>query len=236
MFIEAVRPDDATGDLAEIYRSEEERWGWLPGFTQAFSHHPEAYRAWLGLITVAYSSMDRRRCELATLAAAKALRSTCCTVAHGKFLQDGWYESDQVKRIATDHHDAGLDDVDVAIMDFAEKAATDPAGITQDDVEVLRGTDCRIGRSSRWCTPSRLEHSSPRSSRRSGCGLRNRSRPASIRNCSKPSRSVALRPVRDADARKRAANRYRDLSTHIGVRRLSLLLRFRRVKSPQSPP
>ena len=138
MFIETIRPEDATGDLAEIYRAEEERWGWLPQFTRAFSHHPETYRAWLKLITAAYAPMDRRRCELVTLAAARALKSTCCTVAHGKFLSDGWYESDQVARIAVDHHAAGLDEVDVAIMDFAEKAATDPSGITRSDVDALR--------------------------------------------------------------------------------------------------
>lgn len=138
MFIEPESPASATDDLAQIYQSEEDRWGFLPTFTQAFSHHPEAYKAWLGLITVAYTSMDRRRCELATLAAAKALKSTCCSVAHGMFLRDLFYDSDQVVRIAKNHHDADLEAVDVAIMDFAEKAATDPSSVTQADVDSLR--------------------------------------------------------------------------------------------------
>lgn len=138
MFLEPVRPEEATGDLAELYRSEEKRWGFLPTFTQTFSHHPDAYKAWLGLIRVAYDSMDRRRCELATLAAAKALKSTCCSVAHGMFLRDLFYDSEQVVRIAEDHHDAGLEAVDVDIMDFAQKAATDAPSVTQADVDSLR--------------------------------------------------------------------------------------------------
>ena len=138
MFIDPVRNDEATGILADMYRSEEERWGFLPTFTQAFSHHPEAYEAWLRLIRVAYGSMDRRRCELATLAAAKALKSTCCSVAHGMFLRDLFYDSDQVVRIAEDHRDAGLEAVDVAIMNFAEKAAADASSIEQSDVDSLR--------------------------------------------------------------------------------------------------
>lgn len=138
MFIEPVSPEAATGELAGVYRSEEERWGFLPGFTMAFSHHPEAYKAWLQLISVAYTSMDRRRCELATLAAARALKSTCCSVAHGKVLRDRFYDPDQVVRIARDHHDADLEAVDVAIMDFAEKAATDPSSVNQGDVDSLR--------------------------------------------------------------------------------------------------
>lgn len=138
MFIDPVSPAEATGELAEIYDSEEERWGFLPSFTQVFSHNPDAYQAWLRLIRVAYGSMDRRRCELATLAAARALRSTCCSVAHGKFLRDLFYDSDEVVRIAEDFRDADLDPVDVAIMEFAEKAATSPSSVTQGDVDALR--------------------------------------------------------------------------------------------------
>ena len=138
MFIDPVEPENAKGEVAEMYRSEEERWGFLPTFTQAFSHHPDAYQAWLRLIRVAYGSMDRRRCELATLAAARALKSTCCSVAHGMFLRDLFYDSEQVIRIAEDYRDADLEPVDVAIMSFAEKAATDPSSVTQEDVDDLK--------------------------------------------------------------------------------------------------
>lgn len=138
MFIEPISREDATGELADLYEAEEDRWGFVPTFTQAFSHHPDAYRAWLGLIGVAYGSMDRRRCELATLAAAKALRSTCCSVAHGMFLRDLFYDNERVIRIAENHREAGLEAVDVAIMDFAEKAATDPSTMTQADIDELR--------------------------------------------------------------------------------------------------
>lgn len=138
MFIDPVPKDSATGLLAEIYSSEEERWGFLPGFVQVFSHHPGAYRAWLGLIGEVYGGMDRRRCELATLAAARTLKSTCCAVAHGRMLRDRFFPADQVQRIAIDHHHADLDDVDVAVMDFAERAAADPASITAADVDALK--------------------------------------------------------------------------------------------------
>lgn len=138
MFIDSISPDAATGDLAEIYESETERWGFLPTFVQAFSHRPDAYRAWIGVAGTLYGGMDRRRCELATLAAARALRSTCCSVAHGKFLQDRFFSADQLAEIASDHHHAGLEDIDVAIMDFAEKAARDASTITQADIDGLK--------------------------------------------------------------------------------------------------
>lgn len=138
MFIDPVPKEYATGLLADIYRSEEERWGFLPKFVEAFSPHPEAYQAWLGLISEVYAGMDRRRCELATLSAAVTLKSTCCSVAHGWMLRGRFYSADEVHRIATDHRDADLADVDVAIVDFASRVAADPAGITAAEVDRLR--------------------------------------------------------------------------------------------------
>lgn len=138
LFIEPVAPESAEGLTADIYESETERWGFLPDFVRVFSHHPEAYQAWRGLIGVVYRDMDRRRCELATLATARTLQSTCCAVAHGKMLRDNFYSTDQVVKIARDHHDSDLDEVDQAIMDFAEKAASQPAAVTLSDVDRLR--------------------------------------------------------------------------------------------------
>ncbi|HUG33072.1 MAG TPA: peroxidase [Acidimicrobiia bacterium] len=145
MFIDPVPAEDARGLTADIYESEQEGWGFLPDFVRVFSHHPEAFRAWRGLIKTVYGSMDRRRCELATLAAARALKSTCCSMAHGRVLRDRFYTASEVVQISLDHHSAGLDDVDVAIMDFAEKAATDPSGTSQEDIDRLK----RLGLSDR---------------------------------------------------------------------------------------
>lgn len=137
MFITPVPEDQAPDDVAAMYASDRQRWGFLPNFTQAFSHHPEAYAAWLQLITSIRGSMDLRRCELATLAAARTLRTTYCSIAHARMLHS-FYAAEDVARIARNHHEADLDEVDVAVMDFAEKAARDAAAITHADVQRLR--------------------------------------------------------------------------------------------------
>ncbi len=138
MFIDTVPKKDAAGLVREIYDEDEARWGYLPNFTQLFSLHPEAYRAWLELITAIRGQMDLRRCELATVAAARTMKSTACTVAHSKMLRDRFYETEQVIQIATNHRHAGLADVDVAIMDFAEKVAETPSEISREEVERLK--------------------------------------------------------------------------------------------------
>lgn len=145
VFIRPIPEDEATDDVAEMYARDRSGWGFLPDFTQVFSHHPDAFAAWRQLITAIQGQMNRRRCELVTLAAAKTLRSSYCSTAHGKLLAERWYDQPTVLAMIQDHHTAGLDDIDVAIMDFAEKVASDPTAITADDVDGLR----RLGLSER---------------------------------------------------------------------------------------
>lgn len=138
MFIRPVPEEEATGAVADMYERDRQIWGFLPEFTRVFSHHPDAYEAWIQLIMAVRGQMDTRRCELATLAAARTLRSSYCTTAHGRVLKNRWFDSDTVLALASDHHAAGLDEVDVAVMDFAEKTAADATSITAADVEHLR--------------------------------------------------------------------------------------------------
>ena len=58
----------------------------MPNYTRLFAHRPAVYGAWLQLKDAIAGSMDTRRYELATVAAARSLRSSYCTLAHGKVL------------------------------------------------------------------------------------------------------------------------------------------------------
>lgn len=138
MFIEPVPEESATGSIAEIYEGDREHLGYVPEYTKAFSHHPDAYVAWRQLIKAVRGQMDLRRAEMATLAAARALKSDYCSVAHAKILQDKFYDDETVLRIVSDPDRAGLDEVDRAIMTFAEKAARSPVSVTQEDVDRLK--------------------------------------------------------------------------------------------------
>ena len=137
-FIETVAPQDASGAVAQLYEGDQAIFGRLPNFTQAFSPRPEAYAAWRQLNGAIKGAMDLRRYELATLAAARRLRSSYCMLAHGAVLANELLEPEAVRAIATDHHSAGLDAVDVAVMDIADKVADDAGTVTQADVDGLR--------------------------------------------------------------------------------------------------
>jgi len=105
-------------------------------FERAFAPRPDVYAAWVQLNTAIKASMDLRRYELATLAAALRLRSSYCSLMHGRVLLEQFGEP--VREIALDRRTAGLDEVDLAVMDLAEKVVEDASAIGERDLEPLR--------------------------------------------------------------------------------------------------
>ena len=105
-------------------------------FERAFADRPEVYKAWVELNSAIKAGMDLRRYELATLAAARRLRSSYCCLAHGTVLRDRFGEP--VREIVLDHRAAGLDEVDVAVMDLAEQVVDDAGSVDDGDLQRLR--------------------------------------------------------------------------------------------------
>lgn len=105
-------------------------------YERAFEQRPTVYAAWGQLNGAIKAAMDLRRYELATLAAARRLQSSYCCLAHGTVLAERF--GAPVAQIATDHRAAGLDEVDVAVMDLAEQVVDDATSIDETDLQRLR--------------------------------------------------------------------------------------------------
>src|ERR1700756_2868732 len=101
-------------------------------YERAFELRPAVYQAWQQLNGAIKAQMDLRRYELATLAAARRLRSSYCCLAHGSVLIERFNEP--VREIALGHDAAGLDEVDVAVMDLAERVVDDATSIGDSDL------------------------------------------------------------------------------------------------------
>jgi uncharacterized peroxidase-related enzyme len=131
-FVELVRDEQLPAEIA----ADAQALGYVPNYMRAFAHRPAAFAAWKHLVAAIKGSMDERRYELATLAAARRLRSSYCSLAHGKILAEKFFSPDEVAGIAKEAYT--LDDVDSAVMDFAAEIAADAAAITAADVDRLR--------------------------------------------------------------------------------------------------
>jgi uncharacterized peroxidase-related enzyme len=131
--------DPVVADEVEQWNGQQEAvWGFLPNYVAAFASRPDVARAWTKLNVTIRDGMDRRRFEIATIAAARALRSTYCTAAHSKFLRDVCGDEPAMRAIAAAAEDTSLDDKDWAVLAFAGKVALEAASVTAADIDALR--------------------------------------------------------------------------------------------------
>ena len=137
-FINTIPVDQAAGDVRAMYEQSQRDLGYVSNFSKVFSHRPHVMAAWRTLLASIRSSLDPRRYELVTLAAARALRSSYCMLAHGTVLRQHFYSSAQLQAIADDGTVAGLAPADIAMMQFAERIVRDATAITPADVQTLR--------------------------------------------------------------------------------------------------
>jgi uncharacterized peroxidase-related enzyme len=133
-----LKPAEQSPDAERMFDTDTEAMGYLPNYTRLFAHGPGVYEAWRQLNGAVKAGMDLRRYELATVAAARALKSTYCGLAHGKLLRDKFFDAQTVMAIASDHHHAGLSAQEEAVVTFAEKVAADASSINESDVADLR--------------------------------------------------------------------------------------------------
>lgn len=136
-FIQTEPEHSATDEVLELYEADRQRLGYVANYTKVFSRRPEVYGAWQQLSGAIKAGMDLRRYELVTLAAARALRSSYCCLAHGGVLLK-FFNEEQVARIAQDDRNTDLSPAEVAMMAFAEKVTRHAHEATQGDIDALR--------------------------------------------------------------------------------------------------
>jgi AhpD family alkylhydroperoxidase len=88
-FIETATEGNAAGTVAQLYAEDVADQGYVANYTRVFALRPEVLAGWAQLNGAIKHAMDLRRYELVTLAAARALRSTYCAMAHGRLLRTG---------------------------------------------------------------------------------------------------------------------------------------------------
>jgi len=136
-YIEPVSDDAAPPEAAALLDADRAASGFVHNYTRLFAHRPAVYAAWAQLNGSIKAGMDLRRYELATVAAARQLRSSYCTLAHGQVLAQRFMTPQEVRDLVTGESTAAVDELETAVMAFAAKVAADAASVTRADVEHL---------------------------------------------------------------------------------------------------
>ena len=134
-FIKPVEEGEAEGRVAELFEAERTRKGYVPNYLSLFALRPEVYDAWAKLIGSIRDNMDLRRYELATLAAAQALSSSYCSLAHGLVLKEKFFDAAELTNVVNGE---ASEDIDKAVMALARNVAIDASRITEADIAPLR--------------------------------------------------------------------------------------------------
>jgi len=137
-YLQTVPPQESAGEVKALYDADLAAQGYVANYTQAFSLRPEVLRGWQALKDAITAGMEPRLYELATVAAASAIRSSYCSLVHGRILATSYYPAEAVASIAEDTAAETLDAADAAVVRLARKVAAEAEKVTQEDIDELR--------------------------------------------------------------------------------------------------
>ncbi len=136
-FIETTPPVEADGEVREMYERQEDHYGYVPNYAKVFCYRPEIMRLWADLLAGIRRPLDKRRFELVTVAAAHALRSTYCSLAHGKALTE-FFSANEIQALISDAAIGPLSAAELTMVNLAKKVARDASSVTAADVSALK--------------------------------------------------------------------------------------------------
>jgi uncharacterized peroxidase-related enzyme len=129
--------DESSPEVAAAFERDRLALGYVANYTKVLARRPAVLEAWRKLNASVKTSMDPRRYQLATLAAARQLRSSYCCLAHGAVLVDQFDAAPEVRALTSGAH-GDLDPVDNAVVRLAEKVARGAADLTEQDLGEVR--------------------------------------------------------------------------------------------------
>jgi len=136
-FIDIIPEADICDEVRAMYDRQEAHWGFIPNYAKVFCHRPEIMGLWAQLQAGLKRHMDKRRFELITFAAAHTLRSTLCSLAHGKALT-AFFSMEDVQAMARGASPKSLTDAEAAMMAFSRKVARGAYLVSPADVNELK--------------------------------------------------------------------------------------------------
>jgi len=123
--------------VQRVYGRQRKAFGYLPNYAELFSHRPEVIDLWAELQGGLRRHMTPRMFELVTFAAAVALKSSYCSLAHGSKLRE-FFTDVEIQSLAAGGYDGIVDEREAAAMRYAAQVAVDATAVTEKHVAPMR--------------------------------------------------------------------------------------------------
>ena len=139
MYLKTITPEEATGELAELYAAEIKGMGRVMEATSCWSARPDMILPVERLLHQMrdHFSLGLVNFRLITLVAAKYVPSSYCEHVYFYSLSK-MIGRDQTLAVQADYRNAGLTDQQVAMLDYAAQITRDASKITEADIDCLR--------------------------------------------------------------------------------------------------
>lgn len=141
-FIETTAPDATTGTARAMLARQQDHYGYVPNYAKVFTDRADVMDLWAALQSGIRRHVDPRRFELVTFAAARALGSSYCALAHGQVLQRRFLSPDEMSALAEGER-GSFSEAELAMMELARQVVVDASKVTQAQVDRLRGCGLR---------------------------------------------------------------------------------------------
>ena len=147
--IAPIAAEDASPEVAEIYREIRQAFGMVPNLFKTYAHHPPLLEAnWHKVERVMMEgSLSRKTKEAIALLVSRDNSCSYCVAAHSGALRKIGVSADEIVLIETDLDRADFSPLERALIRFARKANRVTGEVTDADLADLRGagaTDAEI--------------------------------------------------------------------------------------------
>jgi uncharacterized peroxidase-related enzyme len=130
-------PDDVRGAIEAIA----ERTGFVPNVLRVMAHRPDEFRAFMAYhdaLMERSGGLSKAEREMIVVATSAANECQYCVVAHGAILRVRSKDPVLADLVAVNYREAGLEERQRAMLDFARLVALEPAEIDDEDLAELR--------------------------------------------------------------------------------------------------
>lgn len=141
-FINIIEPDEATGELKEVYESLTKSRGKLAMVHKIQSLNPKSITAHMDLyMQVMFGKSPLKRAQREMIAVVVSAINECeyCQLHHAEALNHYWKDDEKVEQVRIDYLKAGLSKKDLQLCKLAEKLTKTPAQLDEKkDIQPLK--------------------------------------------------------------------------------------------------
>lgn len=134
-FIDIIEPEEATGDLKEIYKELEKKRGKLARIHKIQSLNPDTIMKHIDLyMSIMFSKSPLSRAQREMMAVVVSVVNDCeyCQLHHGEALNHYWKDRSRVDQLCSNYNKVDLNNVDKRLCQLAKDLTQNPNSINED--------------------------------------------------------------------------------------------------------